>query len=198
MTNHPHFDQHKKPIISPLRYPGGKASLYTRLRHIVRANDLTRGTYIEPYAGGAGAGLGLLVTGQVGRIVINDLDPAIHAFWKAVTESPVEFSKRVANARLTVDEWSRQKEAYLRAERDDHLSLGFATFYLNRTNRSGVLNGGPIGSVDQKGNYKIDARFTKKTLLERLRIIALYAKKFRSPTWTARRLFENTRDRGTP
>ncbi|MFJ8824440.1 DNA adenine methylase [Streptomyces sp. NPDC102467] len=168
---------HKKPIISPLRYPGGKASLYTRLREIVRANDLTGGTYVEPYAGGAGAALGLLVTGQVRRIVINDLDPAIYAFWKAITTEPQEITRRIERAELTVTEWSRQKDVYLNAPRDDYLNLGYATFFLNRTNRSGVLNGGPIGGMDQTGNYKIDARFNRETLIERLRLISLHAKK---------------------
>ncbi|MGK3941770.1 DNA adenine methylase [Streptomyces caeruleatus] len=168
---------HKKPIISPLRYPGGKASLYTRLREIVRANDLTAGTYVEPYAGGAGAALGLLITGQVRRIVINDLDPAIYAFWKAVTTESREISRRIQSAELSVAEWSRQKEIYLSAPRDDYLNLGFATFFLNRTNRSGVLNGGPIGGMDQTGKYKIDARFNRETLAERLRLISLHAKK---------------------
>lgn len=168
---------HKKPIISPLRYPGGKAALYTKLRAIVRANDLTSGTYVEPYAGGAGAALGLLVTGQVRRIVINDLDPAIYALWKAVVSEPLAISRMIEKVELTVPEWSRQKDIYLNAPRDDYLSLGFATLFLNRTNRSGVLNGGPIGGMDQTGNYKIDARFNRKTLVERLRLIALHAKR---------------------
>ncbi|MFD6493996.1 DNA adenine methylase [Streptomyces sp. NPDC060188] len=166
---------HKKPIISPLRYPGGKASLYTRLREIVRANDLTSGTYVEPYAGGAGAALGLLVTGQVRRIVINDLDPAIFAFWKAIATEPLAMTQMLNEVDITVAEWSRQKDIYLNAARDDYLTLGFATFFLNRTNRSGVLNGGPIGGMDQSGKYKIDARFNRETLTERIRLIALHA-----------------------
>jgi DNA adenine methylase len=165
----------KRPILSPLRYPGGKASLYELLRAVVRTNRLTAGTYVEPYAGGAGAALGLLITGQVSRIVINDLNPSIYAFWKAVVEEPTEFCSLVERAELSVDEWERQKDLYASVDRDDHLRLGFATFYLNRTNRSGSMNAGPIGGKGQSGNYKIDARFTKSTLLERLRLIALYA-----------------------
>ncbi|MEV7971183.1 DNA adenine methylase [Sphaerisporangium sp. NPDC088356] len=165
----------KRPIVSPLRYPGGKSSLYSRLRAIVRANNLTTGTYVEPYAGGAGAALGLLATGQVRRIVINDLDPAIFAFWTAVVKFPAEFSELINRVDLTVDEWVKQKSVYAEAPRDDYLRLGFATFFLNRTNRSGVLNGGPIGGMDQTGNYKIDARFNRSTLVERIRIVGLHA-----------------------
>lgn len=165
----------KRVTISPLRYPGGKGLLYSRLRTIIRENDLTSSVYVEPYAGGAGAALALLVSGQVERIAINDLDPAVFAFWHAVVTQPDEFTQHVNNVELTVDEWTRQREVYLTSARDDHLPLGFATFYLNRTNRSGVLNGGPIGGKDQTGNYKIDARFNREGLAERIRLIALHA-----------------------
>lgn len=168
--------QLQRVIISPLRYPGGKGSLYSTLKSFVRANDLTRGTYVEPYAGGAGAALALLVTDQVQRIVINDLDPAIFAFWSAVVAEPARFSERITKSALTVKEWSRQKEVYLSGSAD-LFELGFATFYLNRTNRSGVLNGGPIGGMDQTGNYKIDARFNKEDLTERIRVIGLHSRR---------------------
>ena len=165
----------KRLMLSPLRYPGGKGSLYPTLRSLVRANKLTGGTYVEPYAGGAGAAISLLVTGEVRKIVINDLDPALYAFWRSVVKTPDEFTTMTRDARLTVKEWKKQKAIYAHADRADHLALGFATFYLNRTNHSGVLNGGPIGGLDQQGEYKIDARFNKANLLERLRLIALNA-----------------------
>ena len=169
----------KRPIISPLRYPGGKSALYVPLRGLLRANSLTSGTYVEPYAGGAGAALALLVTGQVQRIVINDLDPAIYAFWYAVVNEPAVFSGLIEKAVLNLREWSHQKETYLTAARDDYLRLGFATFYLNRTNRSGALNGGVIGGQKQTGRYRIDARFNKATLMERVRLIGIYANRIR-------------------
>lgn len=165
----------KRVTISPLRYPGGKGSLYSVLKSFIRVNDLTQGTYVEPYAGGAGVALAQLVTGHVQRIVINDLDPAIFAFWSAVVTEPTRFSEQITKADLTVKEWSRQKEVYLSGSADQ-FELGFATFYLNRTNRSGVLNGGPIGGMDQTGNYKIDARFSKEVLSERIRIIGLHSR----------------------
>lgn len=164
-----------RPRTSPLRYPGGKGALYARLREIIRANGLAGCTYVEPYAGGAGAALSLLTTGQVSQIVINDLDPAIHAFWKTATEDTQYMRERTLAVDLSVDEWRRQKRIYAERGEGDPRRFGFAAFYLNRTNRSGVLNGGPIGGIDQTGNYKLDARFNRKTLDERFRLIGLYA-----------------------
>lgn len=137
--------------------------------------DMAGCTYVEPYAGGVGAGLSLLVTGQVERVVINDLDPAIYAFWATVQAEPGFLIDRIRHVKLDVEEWRRQREVYLAADVSELASLGFATFYLNRTNRSGVLNGGPIGGLDQTGNYKIDARFNRDGLAERIRILSLYS-----------------------
>lgn len=164
----------KRPQVSPLRYPGGKAALYPRLRELIRNNGLAGCTYVEPYAGGAGAALSLLATGQVARIIINDLDPAISAFWTTLVQEPDLMIKRIRKIKLDVREWRKQKAIYMAANEAETSELGFATFYLNRTNRSGVLNGGPIGGLDQSGSYKIDARFNREGLEERVRIISLY------------------------
>lgn len=155
---------------SPLRYPGGKASLADFFEKTIAALGLTRPTYVEPYAGGAGAGLELLYRGVVGKVVINDFDRSIYSIWKSMLATDDAFLKRVHDTPVTVEEWLRQREIYRR--RDDpslsELDLGFATFFLNRTNRSGVLQGGMIGGLNQAGDYKLDARYNKTTLVARV------------------------------
>lgn len=173
----------RRPMASPLRYPGGKGSLYSRLRDLLRASGLAGCTYVEPYAGGVGAGLALLVTGQVERVVVNDFDPAIYAFWKTLVSDPDHLIEQIREVELSVAEWRRQRDVYLECSRDDTDALGFATFYLNRTNHSGVLNAGPIGGLDQSGAYKIDARFNRRELAERVRVLGLYADKITVSSW---------------
>ncbi len=153
---------------SPLRYPGGKASLADFFESAIDALGLSAPTYVEPYAGGAGAGLALLYRGVVGRVVINDYDRSIFAVWDSLLHRTDDCLKRLESTALSVEEWRRQREVYRRRdERDlDPLDLGFATFYLNRTNRSGVLRGGIIGGLKQAGTYKMDARFNKVTRLD--------------------------------
>ena len=159
---------------SPLRYPGGKATLAGFFETTINALGLDKPTYIEPYAGGAGAGLELLVKGVVGMVVINDLDPAIHACWKAMVKDSENFLRLLENTPLTVDEWRKQREIYRRRhDRDvDPLALGFATFYLNRTSRSGVLGAGVIGGFAQQGSYRIGARYDKDVLRARIEKLA--------------------------
>jgi DNA adenine methylase len=156
--------------LSPLRYPGGKAALAGLFADLIRKVGIEDCTYVEPYAGGAGAGIALLREGIVSRLVINDIDPAVHAFWTAVTQDNTSFVDWVEEVPLTIDEWRRQREIY-RNPRNSPDILGRAFFYLNRTNRSGVLRAGVIGGLAQTGNYKINARFNRDTLADRLRAI---------------------------
>jgi DNA adenine methylase len=157
-------------MLTPLRYPGGKAKLGAWLAHLLRSNKID-GSYIEAYAGGAGAAIYLLTNNYVKNIVINDLDPAIYSFWMSVTHNTPSFIKKLMNTEVTLEEREKQKEIYNNPFKHTELELGFATFFLNRTNRSGIITGGVIGGKFQTGNYKIDARYTKENLAERIRNI---------------------------
>lgn len=160
---------------SPLRYPGGKQVLSRILAHLVKLNAATGGTYAEPYAGGAGAALTLLFGEHVDRILINDADERIFALWKALLSRTDEFLELLRETPVTVAEWKRQREIYLHPARFGVLRVGFATFFLNRCNRSGIIgNGGPIGGKKQTGKWKIGARFNRVELAERVERIALY------------------------
>jgi DNA adenine methylase len=160
---------------SPLRYPGGKQVLAGVLSRLIKLNGAEGGTYVEPYAGGAGAALSLLYSEHAGRILINDADPCIYAFWRAVLDQTDDFVEMLRTIPTTVDEWTRQRAVY--RHRTDHSSLevGFATFFLNRCNRSGIIaRGGLIGGKQQTGAWKIDARFNRVELERRIRKVALY------------------------
>lgn len=162
---------------SPLRYPGGKNKLARFIADICELNNIS-GHYVEPYAGGASVALHLLLEGKVREITINDYDKAIHAFWYAVLNHTEQFCRKIYRTELTVDNWRKQKKIQDNKQKENNLlKLGFSTFYLNRTNRSGILDGGPIGGLDQKGAYLIDCRFNKKELVKRIRLIAAHKAK---------------------
>jgi len=156
---------------SPLRYPGGKSFLFSFLGSIIEKRGLRKVTYVEPFAGGAGAALALLFLKKVERIIINDLDRAIYSFWKSAVFESERFIEAIRNTPITVDEWRKQKAIYLNS-RSRRFELGFAAFFLNRTNVSGILDGGPIGGIEQGGKWKIDARYYRETLTERIRQLA--------------------------
>jgi len=159
---------------SPLRYPGGKSKIAPLIRLIIEKNGGPDITYIEPFAGGAGVALSLLIEGAVDQIVINDYDKAIYSFWRALKEAPQELIDLIEHTPLTIDEWKHQKEIYCTQNKKYSVELGFAAFYLNRTNRSGILSAGPIGGYNQTGNYGMDARFNRDALIGRIQEIAKY------------------------
>lgn len=160
---------------SPLRYPGGKSAMASLLSQIRRLNGLGDRAIAEPFAGGSGASLTLLYLEETPEIYINDADPAIHDFWWSVVKQPRAFSNMLAGISVDMDEWHRQREVYRNQKRVSRLRRGFAAFYLNRCNRSGIImNGGPIGGTKQTGRWKLDARFNKPELQHRCEKIAEY------------------------
>ncbi|NLW16738.1 MAG: DNA adenine methylase [Firmicutes bacterium] len=159
-----------KPL-SPLRYPGGKFKIYSKVKNLIETNGLREMTYVEPFAGGFGIGLSLLAENVVKTAVLNDIDTHIYNFWFAVLNHTDEFVRLVTDVPVTMEERERQKAIYM-SEDVDPLSDGFATFFLNRVNFSGVITGGPIGGYSQNGAYKLDCRFNKGELIKRIEQVA--------------------------
>lgn len=158
---------------TPLRYPGGKARLSQYVIELLRRNDLVGGHYVEPYAGGAAIGLTLLYLEYVNHIHLNDLNKAVYSFWKSVLDEPEELCRLIDERPITLEERLRQKSVH-RDPDAGTLELGFSTFFLNRTNRSGIISAGVIGGNDQSGEWKIDARYKKADLISRIEKIAEY------------------------
>lgn len=177
--------------LSPLRYPGGKARVSAYMRRIMELNNLGDAHYVEPYAGGAGVAFDLLFSEMALVIHINDLDGAIFAFWRAVLDDTDGICRRISAAPLSVDEWKRQRQVQFAPDPDPG-DLAFSTFYLNRTNRSGIIrSGGVIGGHGQTGQWKLDARFNRLKLIKRIQRIATYRSRIRLTNLDAAALLQN-------
>jgi DNA adenine methylase len=159
---------------SPLRYPGGKSKLAPLLSLFISKANIKDCTYIEPFAGGAGAALALLMDGTATEVVINDYDTSIYSFWYAVQNEPFKLIELIRETSITIDEWRNQQKIYQNRGKIKQysLELAFATLFLNRANRSGIITGGPIGGYEQNGKWKLDARFNKDVIIERIRDIS--------------------------
>jgi DNA adenine methylase len=162
---------------SLLRYPGGKSSVYPMVSNIIVKNDLHGCVYAEPYAGGCGLALKLLLKGIVSKILLNDFDYAVWCLWKSVLDTPYELIKRIEITDVSVDQWRFQKTVLSNPEAFSYIDIGFAALFLNRTNRSGIIKGGVIGGIDQLGNYKLDCRFGKSGLIKKIEKIQEHREK---------------------
>ncbi|MHB8448971.1 MAG: DNA adenine methylase [Mycobacteriales bacterium] len=159
---------------SPLRYPGGKGKVANFVKLVMLDNDLLGAGYVEPYAGGASVALSLLFEDYANHIHINDVNPGVHAFWEACLQDPDELCRRIVKTPVTIKTWRAQREVH-RDTTSQGIDLAFATFFLNRTNRSGIIAGGVIGGLDQTGPWKIDARYNTAELVARIRKVARFA-----------------------
>jgi DNA adenine methylase len=159
---------------SPLRYPGGKGRLTQHVIDLIEMNDLVGAHYCEPYAGGAGIAISLLYLEYTDHIHLNDVDPSVYSFWRAIIDHTEEFVRLVRDAPMTVEEWRKQRAFQYNKEAASTLELGFSTFYVNRTSRSGILRGGVIGGINQTGKWKLDARYKRDQLIRRIEKVASY------------------------
>jgi DNA adenine methylase len=161
-------------FVSPLRYPGGKLKVVDYIKRLFEVNDLCGGTYIEPYAGGASVALSLLFSEYANRIKINDIDRSIYAFWYSVLNETEALCRMIHDTLVSMETWETQYIVQTKKQEAGLLELGFSTFFLNRTNRSGILSGGVIGGKKQIGIYKMDARYNKRELIERIERVASF------------------------
>lgn len=180
-----------RDFATPLRYPGGKGKFAPFIKRVIEENNLLDGHYVEPFAGGAGVALELLFHEYVSRIHINDLDPAIYCFWKAAVEHTDELCRAIRDAPVTIDNWHKQREVLLNSEQYSLLEVALAAFFMNRTNRSGILKAGVIGGKKQEGKWKLDARFNKGDLIPRIELIGRFSNRIKVYNKDAIDLLEN-------
>lgn len=163
-------------LYTPLRYPGGKGKFAPYIAGLLVSNNLVGGHYLEPYAGGAGAAMVLLLDGYVEHVHINDADPAVAAFWRAATKQTSKLIDMVCDEPVNMESWHHWRSVMVGDVKSTSLDKGFATLFMNRTNRSGILKGGVIGGKNQSGNYKIDERFLREKICNRLQKLAKFRK----------------------
>jgi DNA adenine methylase len=178
-------------VASPLRYPGGKAKLFPYFVHLIQQNQLFGSEYCEPYAGGAGLAIKLLTCGFVDSVRINDIDRSVYAFWMAALQMTDRLCGMIEKTPVTIEEWHRQKSIWDRGNIRNALELGFATYFLNRTNRSGIIEGaGPIGGYAQRGTWKVDVRLIKDKQIDNLKSLARYSRQIKVTKLDAMRFFD--------
>lgn len=166
-----------KQNYSPLRYPGGKVSLYDFLKKMLKKNNIIDGIYAEGFAGGGGAALKLLMLEDVNEIYLNDNDIFIYKLWYSILHNTEELLRKIYDTEVTIEEWQYRKSILKSKNLTDNYSdieIAFTTFFLNRCNRSGILKAGVIGGIEQNGDWKIDARYNKKDLMKRIELISFY------------------------
>lgn len=163
-----------KKSVTLLRYPGGKAKIYPVVKKIIVDNNLSNRIYVEPFAGGFGLGVKLMINHDIGKFIINDLDYHIYSFWFCVFFKTKDLISKINQTDISLTEWKKQKNIYDKYQKYDIVDVGFSTLFLNRTNFSGILKAGPLGGKSQEGKYKIDCRFNKKAIIDSISLVSKF------------------------
>lgn len=162
---------------NPLRYPGAKSKLFNYVKKLLEVEGLNGCTFYEPFAGSASLSWMLLEADVVKDVIINEKDPLLYHFWRAVFENKEELINKINRTDINIATWkecAKYKDAsYLLGK--STVEIGYAGLFLNRTNFSGILKANPIGGIDQKSNYKIDCRFNKQKVIEAIEEIARFS-----------------------
>lgn len=191
---------------SPFRYPGGKTQLYNFIDHLLKINNIN-GTYVEPFAGGAGVAIKLLINNKVQNIWINDYDVSIYSVWFYILNEPKKLIQMIQSVpfdyksghtygkKESLEFWHQQKKIYLELKNNGpSLKLAFATLFLNRTNRSGIISGGPVGGLNQSNKTQIYARFNKQTLIKKINTVASLKSNIKLTNYDALKLTKKIRN----
>lgn len=161
-------------MLNPLRYPGGKADFLDTFEEIITVSGHFGLPIVEPYAGSAAISLGLLERRAVKTATLIERDPLLYSFWTCVFERTELLIDRFHELPITI-ETRKKLQPMLSIDspnRSNLMDLAVACLFFNRTNFSGILNGGPIGGMSQESAYPIDCRTNKSDLLSRIAQIA--------------------------
>jgi len=175
---------------SPLRYPGGKSYLTKHFTDLIKLNNISDKVYVEPFAGGAGVALSLLFLEYINSIWINDADYNIYCLWYSIIHDTEQFIYSINKTKVNMNSWKKFKKIINNSFDFTKLDVGFATFFLNRCNHSGVIDAGTTGGKAQKGTWKIDARFNKENLIKRIRKISDYKYRIKVTNFDALKLLK--------
>ncbi|MFH1905964.1 MAG: DNA adenine methylase [Chloroflexota bacterium] len=158
------------PLLSPLRYPGSKRRLANYIKQALEINHFKPTLYIEPFVGGASVVLQLLQRDMIEQVILMDLDPWIASFWQTIFFDTDWLIDQIQETDVTLENWFIVKQSNPLSTREQ----AWACFFLNRTSFSGILEkkAGPLGGKEQWSDYKIDCRFPKKTLVDRIQRIS--------------------------
>lgn len=127
-----------------------------------------------------GIALKLILDNKVDKIMVNDYDKSIYAFWYSVLNYTDSLIHLIETTPISIEEWKKQKRIQDKKNSSkDLLALGFSTLFLNRTNRSGIIKAGVIGGLQQNGNYKLDCRFNKERITQNIKLIASMREKIK-------------------
>jgi len=147
--------------VSLLRYIGGKSKL---ANHITTYIDVPHnGVFCDPFVGGGSVAIATALKHENARIVLNDLDPEVANFWRAIVDPDAnaigELLTRIRLYKPTIADYTE----FQKFIPTNTIDRAFRFLVLNRCSRIESNGLRPLGGWDQK-NGGIDSRWNGERL----------------------------------
>lgn len=154
--------------LSPFRYPGGKTWLVPEVRKWLRAAKQTPSLFIEPFAGGAMAGLTAAAEELCEHVVLCELDQDVAAVWQTIFNGKdgdaAWLCNRIRDFNVTLSAVRTVLDSYPRSER----AKAFRTIIKNRMQRGGIMAEGAGLVKEGEAGRGLLSRWYPETLVNRI------------------------------
>jgi len=161
----------KGPQHGVFRYPGGKSWLIPEIKNWIMSSPRKSSVFVEPFGGGAIAGLTVAAEGLAPRVFLSEIDDDVAAVWKTI------FSERNADV-----EWLCERirafvvdvtavDDVLRIKPQTMRGRAFKAIVRNRMSRGGLMTEG-AGLLKRGENGKgLASRWYPETLIDRIQAL---------------------------
>jgi DNA adenine methylase len=157
--------------LSPFRYPGGKTWLVPEVRKWLMASKRQPSVFVEPFAGGAMAGLTVAAEGLAEHVVLAELDDDVAAVWQTIfagSEADVRWlSKRITSFDVTLENVRK----VLDGKPISPKARAWRTIIKNRMQRGGIMAAGAGLVKEGEAGRGLKSRWYPDTLATRIEIL---------------------------
>lgn len=163
------------PQRSPFRYPGGKTWLVPRIRQWLISLSFRPRVFVEPFAGGAIAGLTVGFEKLADRVILAELDKQVAAVWKTILSDDADWlADRITSFDLTKE----HVLAELAKTNGNTRELAFRTILKNRTFHGGIMAHGSSLIKRGENGKGLSSRWYPATIAKRILAIAAIRERF--------------------
>ena len=168
----------RKPInvaqvrqLSPFRYPGGKTWLVPEIRKWLTNSNRTASAFVEPFAGGAMAGLTVAAEGLAEHVVLCELDDDVAALWKTIFQGRAADIAWLFKSILDFKVSLENVRAVLSGAPKTIRGRAFRTIVKNRMQRGGIMAAGAGLVKSGEAGRGLHSRWYPETLSKRIELL---------------------------
>jgi DNA adenine methylase len=154
--------------LSPLRYPGGKTWLVPEVRNWLLLAKRKPTVFVEPFAGGAMAGLTVAAEDLADRVFLGELDEDVAALWETIFQgTPADVRWLSQSIKSFIVNLTNVRQV-IGSEPEVMRARAFRTIVKNRMQRGGIMAAGAGLVKSGEAGRGLHSRWYPETLATRI------------------------------